>query len=122
MQNGTRCFPPSSLAQPSTDLRFGGRPLCKEHRVRVLHPDIDENDYVRIERGLAEGSVLSPQSPGTPVDRTVLPKLPVTSFGKFSRHNNTLEFHVSGQSSPKSFAVPVMKMKARAGQDSLILE
>ena len=29
MPNGTRCFPLSSLAQPSTDLRFGGRRRCK---------------------------------------------------------------------------------------------
>ena len=32
MPNGTRCCPPSSLAQLSTDSRFGGRPRCKVAR------------------------------------------------------------------------------------------
>jgi len=35
--------------------------LTKAHYVRVLHPDLPEDSFVEIERGLAEGSALSPR-------------------------------------------------------------
>jgi len=35
--------------------------LNKEHYVRVLHPHLPVNEYVEIERGLAEGSVFNPR-------------------------------------------------------------
>jgi len=35
--------------------------LTKTHHVRVLHPYIKEHEYVEIQRGLAEGSALSPR-------------------------------------------------------------
>jgi hypothetical protein len=63
-------FPSISRPQLYHQLRSNGiqgnilriiESLTKEHSVRVLHSDIDDNDYVKIERGLAEGSVLSPR-------------------------------------------------------------
>ena len=36
--------------------------LTKSLKVRVLHPHIPPDDYVDIERGLAEGSALSPKT------------------------------------------------------------